>query len=177
MTVISIILGVLLLIGGFSFIFTPLVTFMQAGYFIIILFFISGIFGIIRAVSAKRYGADFVFSIISLILGVPGLVMPGAAMMNDFVILYFAAAYFLLLGILTVVRAVGSKKAGASTGMMAFGIILGILEILLGVYSIAHPLVLAVTIGFLIGFYFIEAGINMILLGLDLSKKKSENDA
>ena len=97
--------------------------------------------------------------------------------MNDFLILYFAAGYFLLLGILTAVRAAGSKKAGASTGRMVFGIVLGVLEILLGIYSIAHPLVLAVTIGFLIGFYFIEAGFNMILLGMTLSRQESGSEA
>ena len=177
MTVVSIILGILMLIGGFSLIFTPLITFIEAGYFIIILFFISGIFGIVRAVSEKSYGRDFAFSNVSLILGALGFVIPGAVMMNDFLILYFAAGYFLLLGILTAVRAAGSKKAGASTGRMVFGIVLGVLEILLGIYSIAHPLVLAVTIGFLIGFYFIEAGFNMILLGMTLSRQESGSEA
>ena len=43
-----VILGVLMILGGFSLMATPLITFMNAGYFIIILFFVWGLFGVIR---------------------------------------------------------------------------------------------------------------------------------
>jgi len=45
------------------------------------------------------------------------------------------------------------------------GIILGVLEIIMGIYSAAHPAVLALSLGMLVGFYFIESGINMIVIG------------
>lgn len=164
MTVLSIILGVLLIIGGFSLMFTPLVTFLGVGYFLIILFFILGILGIIRAVMEKRYGLEFAFSIIILILGILGLIIPGAAMMDNFAVLFLAAAWFLVHGVYTIIHSIRGKKIGVSTGMIVLGVILGILELVLGIYSIAHPFVLAVTIGILIGFYFIEAGINLIVV-------------
>jgi len=52
---------------------------------------------------------------------------------------------------------------------MVISIVLGVLEIILGIYSIAHPAVLAVSLGLLIGLYFIESGISMIFIGSDYS--------
>ena len=73
-----VIIGTLMIIGGISLAATPLMTFVTAGYFIIILFFVAGIIGIIRAFHEKRYGKEFIFAILSLILGIAGLVTPGA---------------------------------------------------------------------------------------------------
>ena len=172
MTVLSIILGVLLVMGGFSLLFTPLATFMGMGYFVIILFFVHGIFGIIKAISSGRYGMEFFFSIASLLLGILGFVVPGAAVMNNFMILYFAAAWFILRGIMSIVLSASIPKVEGTTGAKVFGVILGVLEVILGIYSFVHPLVLAITIGYLIGFYFIESGVNMIVLGAAVSASR-----
>jgi len=48
---------------------------------------------------------------------------------------------------------------------MVLGIILGVLELFIAVYSVIHPTLLAIGLGILIGLYFIEAGINAIVLG------------
>ena len=45
MTALIVIFGVLLIIAGVALMVTPLMTFMSAGYFIIILFFLWGIYG------------------------------------------------------------------------------------------------------------------------------------
>ena len=160
-----VIMGVLMILGGISLLATPLITFMGAGYFIIILFFIWGIFGVVRGISEKNYDKQFFFAILSLILGIIGLVVPGAAVMNNFVILYIAAGWFLLHGVLSIIDAIAAKQEGESTGMMILGIALGVLELILAAYSIAHPAILAVGLGLLIGFYFIESGVNAIIVG------------
>lgn len=165
MAVLSIILGVLMVICGFSLMATPLMTFLGAGYYIIIMFFVFGLFGIIRGIAAKRFGVDFVFSILSLILGIIGMVKPGAVLLTDFTLIYFAAGWFIFHGLTTFIVTLGASKEVIGGGRKALGIILGILELLLGIYSIAHPMVLAFTIGFLIGFYFIESGFNLIFVG------------
>ena len=182
MTVFSVILGVLLIIGGFSFLFTPLVTLMSVGYFIIILFFIAGIYNIARGISQKSYGIDFVFGILSVILGIVMLFIPGAtsdtvasdvAIMNDFIILYVAAGWFLIKGILTIWGSIKAKKLGAGTSSIVCGVILGILEIGLTVYSMLHPAVLAIAVAWLLGFYFIEAGISMIAIASTVDRVKT----
>ena len=58
MTALIVIFGVLLIIAGVALIATPLMTFMSAGYFIIILFFLWGIYGLVRGIREKRYGAE-----------------------------------------------------------------------------------------------------------------------
>ena len=165
-----VIMSVLMILGGIALMTTPLITFMSAGYFIIIMFFFWGIFGIVRGIIEKNYDKKFFFSILSLILGIAGFVVPGAAAMNNFVLLYLAACWFVIHGILTIIDAIDGKKQGGDTLFMVLGIILGILELCMGVYSVAHPGVLAISLGFLIGFYFIESGVNMIIVGSDTCK-------
>ena len=162
MTILFVIFGVLMILGGICLLTTPLINFMSAGYYIIILFFLGGVFGIIRGIMEKRFDKHFFFAILSLILGIVGLVVPGAAVMNNFIILYLAAGWFILHGVFTIISAIAGRKEG---GMKILSIVLGVVAIILGIYSIAHPAVLAVSLGILISFYFIESGIDMILIG------------
>ena len=165
-----VILGILTILGGISLMATPLLTFISAGYYIIILFFIWGIIGIARGIAEKRYNKDFFFSILSLILGIVGLVVPGAAAMNNSVLLYLAAGWFIIHGVLSIITAIGSRQKGDGAGLMILGIVLGVLELIMGIYSIAHPAMLAVSLGFLIGAYFIESGVSTILVGAAVCK-------
>lgn len=165
-----VVMGVLMILGGISLLATPILNFISAGYFIIVLFFFWGIYGIIQGISEKRYDKNFFFSILSLILGIIGVSVPGVAEMNNSILLYLAGGWFLLHGVLTIVDAIAGKKAGADTGTMIFGIVLGIIELILAIYSIAHPAVLAISIGLLIGFYFIEHGISLIVVGSGISQ-------
>ena len=190
MLVFSVILGVLLILAGFSFIFTPLASLMSVGYFIIILFFIAGLYNLIRGIREKDYGFGFIFGIISVILGIVMLFIPDAtpatvdgtvtgdvatdvALANSALILYVAAAWFFVKGIVTIWTSFQARKLGAGTGTFACGLLLGILEILLTVYSCLHPLVLAVAIAILIGIYFIEAGISIIAIAGTVDRMKS----
>lgn len=163
-------MGVLTILGGISLLVTPLMTFLSAGYCIIILFFIHGVIGIVRAIAEQKFGKEFLFSILSLILGIVGCVLPGAAEMNNYILLYIAAAWFFLHGVMTIAEAIESKKQGAGTGTMVLGIILGVLELILGVYSVFHPSLLAIGLGVMISVYFIESGANMILAGSRIAK-------
>ena len=169
MTALIVIFGVLLIIAGVALMATPLMTFMSAGYFIIILFFLWGIYGLVRGIREKRYGVEFFFAILSLILGIVGLVVPNAAAMtNDYILLYLAAGWFIVHGILSIVTAIQSKRNGDDTGSMVLCIVLGVLELIIGIYSFVHPAMMAVALGILIGIYFIETGINAIVIGREV---------
>ncbi len=169
MTALIVIFGVLLIIAGVALMATPLMTFMSAGYFIIILFFLWGIYGLVRGIREKRYGVEFFFAILSLILGIVGLVVPNAAAMtNDYILLYLAAGWFIVHGILSIVTAIQSKKEDADTSTVVLCVVLGVLELIIGIYSFVHPAMMAVALGILIGIYFIEAGINVIVIGREV---------
>ena len=164
-----VILGILMILGGVSLMATPLITFMSSGCYIIILFFIWGLFGLFRGIAEKRYNKEFFLSILSLILGIIGLVVPGAVAMTNSVLLYLAACWFILRGVLSIITAIESKKNGGSDTAF-LGILLGILELIIGVFSIIHPGSLATYLGILIGFYFIETGLNTIITGAAICK-------
>ncbi len=160
MTVLSIIFGVLLVIFGISCMFTPLITFLDAGWFIVILLAVYGILAIVRSAAKKNFGASFFFGILSLIVAVATMFFPGLMVLNDWILLYLAAGWFVIQGILAVVLAIKTRKLSK---LWILRLIMGIIAVLLGAYSFFHPLLLAVSVGYLIGFYFIESGFMMIV--------------
>ncbi len=87
--------------------FTPLTTFWDAGYFIVILVAVYGVIGIVKAISEKRFGAGFVFSILSVIFGAAVLFFPGMllAVSPGFLLVF----YFVETGITMLFAAAGKK--------------------------------------------------------------------
>ncbi len=128
-----------------------------------ILLFVYGIMGIIKAVTQKEYKIQFLFSIISVILGAVILFVPGLRLMTDGMLIYLMAGWFLLQGIVDIFLSFRQKKRGEGKGWI-WTMILGILGLLVGIYSFVHPLFAAFTIGILVGIYFIESGINMVVI-------------
>ena len=162
MTVFSIIIGILMIICGVSCMFTPLITFLDAGYFIVILVAVYGVTGIVKGIAEKKFGLSFVFSILSVIFGVAVLFFPKLMLLTDGVLIYMTAAWFVLMGFVAVFSSLGVRKVTGSK-LWILQLIFGIIGILLGCYSFFHPAVVAISIGFLIGFYFVEAGITMLV--------------
>lgn len=161
MVVLSVILGVLMVCCGFACMFSPLITFMQAGYFIVILVAVYGVIGIVRSIAEKHFGVGFVFSIISAIFAIVVLFFPKLMMLTDGVMIYLTAAWFVLQGIVAIFTAIEAKRATGSKLWIPH-LILGIIAVLLGCYSFFHPALVVVTIAFLIGFYFIEIGFTLL---------------
>lgn len=169
MQIFMMVLGGILILCGLSCMVTPLVTAMELGYFLILLLLVYGIARIVRSVSSKEYGLDFVFGILSVILGIIILVVPGLKAMTTGMLLYIMAGWFVIQGIVSIVRAVKVKKEGGSS-MWIWGICSGVLCILMGVYSAVHPVVLALTMGLMVGLYFIVSGINMITMSTKMEE-------
>ena len=169
MKVFSIVFGVLIAICGLSCMFTPLITFLEAGYFLVILLFVYGTVGIIRSVSNKTDGLDFVFDILSIILGIVILVVPGLKLMTDGMLIYLMAFWFMLQGVINIFQAFRQKKVTKGLGWV-WTLTLGILGLLVGIYSVVHPMLLALTFGILVGVYFIESGISMIVMAQDITR-------
>lgn len=163
MQIFMIILGGILILGGLSCMVTPIMTVMELGYFLILLLLVYGIARIVRSVASKDYGLDFVLGILSVILGILILVVPGLKAMTTGMLLYIMAGWFGVQGIVSIFRALEIKKNDGGS-MWIWGICSGVLCILMGLYSAVHPIVLALTMGLMVGFYFIVSGINIITL-------------
>lgn len=164
MTVLFVIFGILMIACGFSCIFTPLYSFLQAEYFIVILMVAFGIVGIIKSIAAKRFGVTFVFDILSLILGIVMLVFPGTLLFAESVALIMTAVWIIMMGIVTVTESVTVTKS-LGGGIWVLQLIFGILAILLGAYSFFNPLLLAISFGIMVGIFFIETGFTLMFSG------------
>lgn len=165
MTVLFIILGILLVAGGFSCIFTPLLTFMNTGYFVVILMAAFGIVGIIKAIVEKRFGVNFVFSILSVLLGGVMMAFPQSLLFAEGIMLILTAVWFVLMGIVSIINSVSVTKATGSK-LWILQLIFGILAVLIGCYSFFQPTLMAVSLGVLIGIFFIETGFTLMFTGV-----------
>ncbi len=165
MTVISIILGVLMVLGGLSCMFTPITTFISAEYLVVILVAVFGVIGVIKGIVAKRFGVAFFFSIISILFGLAVFFFPQFFVLTSGILIYMLAAWFVLLGFVTIYSSVVAGRVTGS-GFWILELIIGILVVLFGCYAFVHPTLFAAsiagTIGFLIGFSFVATGFTMI---------------
>lgn len=171
MKVFSIILGVIMAICGISCMCTPVMTFLEAGYFLVILLLVYGIAAIVKSVMQKEYGMPFFFGILSVIVGIVIMVVPGLKLLTDGMLIYIMAAWFLVQGIVNIIISFRQKKLAEGKSWI-WTLVLGILGVLLGIYSLAHPALLAFTFGVLVGLYFIDCGINMVVLASYVPSEK-----
>ena len=95
----------------------------------------------------------------------------GLKLMTDGMLIYIMAAWFLLQGIVGIIVSLKQKKVVEGKGWI-WTLILGILGVLLGLYSLVHPMLLAFTFGILVGMYFIESGISMIVLAVSVHSEE-----
>jgi len=165
MKVLSVIFGVIMVMFGIGCTFTPLATFVGLGFYIAFLILIYGVLGLINGIASKSFGIHFVFSIISLILGIIILSVPGVMAAVDGMLVYLAAFWFLLQGIMTVYLAFAAKKAGEGAGWI-FLLIFGILGVILGITMIANPGIMMIALGFMVGIEFAVTGFDLITIGL-----------
>ena len=162
MGVVTVILGVLLAIGGFFCIFTPFATFLAAGYIIGIILFIYGIFSLIRAIQLKAGALAYITSVLAIVVGFLAVFRPGGTLAIDILVLVFVAIWFLVQGITSLVTSIQYRKELPGWGL---GVAAGIFGIFAGVISLIFPHVEMFAVGILIGIFLIEAGFSLITVG------------
>ena len=162
MSVLNIILGILLVIGGFSCMFTPFATFLSAGYYIAILLLVYGVFGLVRYFKKESGVLNLIVSILAVVVG---------TLVIDSLVLTLVAVWMLIQGLVTIIMAFTVR--GEQKGWF-WGVIVGALAILAGIYSFAHPGLEAMTIGVLLGLYFVEIGFDMIVKGCVVTEARKE---
>lgn len=165
------VLGVLMGLCGIALASTPIVTFWETSYFFVLLLLVYGAASVARGVTKKEYGGNFLFGILSVVAGLLILFVPGLKFMTSSTIIYLMAVWFLLQGAVFLVFGVRAKKTNAETKKWLGNLVMGVFSIILGIYSLIHPVALAFSVGVLIGIYFIFSGINLVILGIQLEKK------
>ena len=167
MMILSIILGILMIIAGACCFFTPLTTYLSTGYFMCAMLFFYGIVGIVRAFQKKASVLEIVTSVLAIIVGLISLFMPGTTLVFDSLMLTLTAAWFIVMGVVSIVVAIKVRKEDSLWILL---LISGILGVILGIYSFLHPTVLALSSGMMIGFFFIESGISLVVTSVVLDK-------
>ena len=164
MSVLTIILGILMIIGGIVCLCTPVATTFGLMYFYMILFFVSGIILLIRSIATRRFGLEFFFAIISIILGGFMVFSPYVSFITETILIYISAVWLIVWGIVSLVDVIRTRRL-VGGGLFALGLIMSILMILMGIYSFIHPVFFAEFFGVLASISFIFVGMDILLLG------------
>lgn len=172
MKVVTMILGILLVMAGIGLLFVPGLTFLSVGWMVGLALLIAGIGAIANYALLHRTGLvsglDLFVGILTGGLGILLLLNQTMRVVTDVVAVYLLGAWLLIGGVVRIIEAVmQSRVQGSGWG---WWLVLGILMIGLGVYSLMHPLVAAVAIGWLMGFYIVMAGIDLLVLGASVRK-------
>ncbi len=163
MSILMALLGILLIILGICCAVTPVATFMATGYFIAFVLIISGIAAVINAFRFRVYGWNLIAGILAVVLGILALTRPGGTEIIDNILIYLLGFWFIFRGCVSVYLSLKARKMPINNGW-GLALLVGILGIFLGVYSLIHPIVPAITIGLLIALYFIEQGLDIITI-------------
>ena len=162
MSILSIILGVLLIIGGVCCLFTPFATFLSAGFIIAIMMFVYGVYGVIRFFNKESGVLELISSILAILVGVIAVIRPGSTLVIDGFVLNMVSAWLVVKGFLNIIIFIRARDEVKGWG---WGVAIGVLSVIAGILSFMHPMITALTVGIMMGMFFIENGIDMIVLG------------
>ena len=174
MKVVTIILGVLLLIGGIYCAFAPVATYSALGWVIGISMLVEGVASIIAWNDFRKLGIangwSLAASILSIVLGVFILGSYALQFAIDMFIAYFIAIWLVVAGIARIVSAFGMRKSQHRTGGGGWiaQIVLGVLIAILGILCIFNPLSIVAGVGLMLGLSIVLVGIGLIMVGFEM---------
>jgi uncharacterized membrane protein HdeD (DUF308 family) len=162
-----IVLGILAVLAGIAALIWPGLTLLNLvllfGWFAII----TGILEIVHAFTSPSTTEGKVLlgvrGLITLILGIWALLLPGATL-GAFIVLI--AAYFFITGVLQIIAAFRGH-------VHLWLLVWGILGVLAGIAAISYPRAAALTIAVIFGVYAILAGISAISSGVHILRHTS----
>lgn len=176
MKIATIILGVMVIIGGVFALFSPGATFLSLAWLVGIMLIAVGIDEIAAFIVRRKQGDvsiwELLTGVLSIIAGILIISNVFTRALTSVMLVYTFAAWITLTGIMRIAAAMQLKKLGNSWVLM---LLLGLLTIFLGIYSFIHPVFAAITLGYLIGFWLIMHGAGLISFGLSLDASKAKD--
>ncbi len=176
MKILAVILGVFTIIAGAYCLLFPGLEYWIIAYVIGVCMILDSAGRIAAWWNTKKNGEPqgiiLLSGLISLVFGVILVASPSLQFAFDLFIIYMMAAWVLLLGIIRIVFALRIRKLHKTYETNYIGknwgiaLALGILLVLLGLYSIFYPMVMAITIGILVGIGLLVTGANLVYIGL-----------
>lgn len=159
MRVVSIILGLLMIIGGAVALFMPSLTFFSLSWLIGICIVIESIGEAVSLIDMRKNGKSsawgFISAALSLIVGIVLISSTFAQQLLSSVLVYFIAGWIIVLGVLAMLK---NKKG--SLGWLS--VIIGLLMIVFGVMGILSPTIIAISTGIFAGIAVLLSGVGLI---------------
>lgn len=168
MRFITIILGVLLAVGGFYCMFSPVSTYSALSIVIGVAMIVEGVGSAITWGNRRRLGlADgwtLAEAILSIVLGVLLLGSYVLQFAVDMFIAYMIAIWLVFAGIARIAVAIGVRKAQGQAGAKGWivQLVLGVLIVICGILCIFNPLSVMAGVGLMLGISIVVVGFELI---------------
>ncbi len=172
MKVFNAIIGVFAIVASIYTMSFPGVFFLKAGWIVTIVLCVWGVCALFEVLTKKLSGSDGKITaggaILALLGGVAAAALstiaifrPGLSAVFDLVVVWIFTAWLIAGGVSSVVSAVKVvKPLGGSKWI--FSLILGVFTLFAGIYGVFHILVMAQTIGLLLGILLMVYGVRLI---------------
>ena len=170
--ILTLLFGIAMIACGIYCLFTPVMTYMTLGYIVGVNMVIDALGGILTWSDRKKAGrADgwtLAGAIASLIFGIGLITSTALQLVVDMTIVYIAAAWLVILGIIRIIHACKLHKVRKALDAEILGrrwwliLLIGILMVAGGIFSFVNPTGLIVAIGINFGLNIIVAGANLI---------------
>ena len=170
MKTLAIITGILTTVLGIFAFTMPLRVFLGIGWILGALILVNGVETIIGAFKGKK---DIWQCILGIIIAVGGgiiLFNTVSRLMTDAILAYIAGTVIIAYGISAIVS--GAKTWKVSKSMSILQIVIGVFSIAGGIFSVLHPVITMITLGYMIAFNVIMQGINMVVAAFAIDKMK-----
>lgn len=178
MKILTIILGVLIAIGGIYCLITPIATYSTLSWLIGFVMIVEGIGSIVTWSERRRFGfADgwtLAGAIVSVILGCFLLGSFVAQLAVDLFIAYLIATWLVIGGITRIIAAFKLRDYDRYAGANAIGanwvvlLVSGILVVLLGILCLINPTSVMIGVGFMLGIAIIFTGIDLVVRAIHM---------
>ncbi len=164
MKAVSIILGILLAIGGFFLMLTPGMTFASMSWVVGFLLLFAGVNSVVEYFVNRKTGtqsiSEIVIGILCGLLGILVLVNPLVGLLTDGLLIYAFDFWLIIGGVIRIGRSVQMKKEGDKSWVWV--LVFAILSVLVGFYALFNIIASAMAIGLLAGAVVLMNGISMI---------------
>lgn len=174
MSILMILFGVLMIIGGISCFFTPIATFSSLGWLAGVSILVVGISAIVRYAAGheERSVWNLIGGICESLFGAFLVFNDFAQIATSFVLAYLASFCLLVYGACKIIMALRLRRLNQSlpdelrTATWLAVMVAGVVVALIGVICIVQPMVSAISIGWLIGFYVLTSGAETLVVAV-----------
>ncbi len=174
MRILTIISGVFLILTGLWCFANQGVAFAALAFVLGIIMLINGIIGIVAftKIKEKQGGLEWTLSE-AMLSTVLGCIVLSNQLATDLIIIMFFGMWIMFSGCNRIVGALVLKKQGHVAWNWTMG--LGVLSFLAGTYSFFNSTLAGLTLGILIGIFFLIQGCNVLTLGVAMPHEKKHH--